>query len=222
MAMQINALIIASEVTKGMKSMGSKSLLKLKNSILVIEHQIIELRKHYKNIDITISTGFEAEKMTKALSSYRVRFLYNEDYKNTNQGKSVVDYVNYHSLDNLLLINSGILFKSNFGIITNESCVFMLDKPKPDFTIGCNNNSDAFYLFYDLPDRWSECIFLHHQDLLTIKNISKDKNLSQLYLFEIINTLSEMGSIFKKIRLSKSSIMKISNVKDLTRARSFV
>ena len=54
----IHALIIASEVTKGMKSIGSKSLLKIKNSVLVIEHQIIELQKQHKHIDITVATGF--------------------------------------------------------------------------------------------------------------------------------------------------------------------
>jgi hypothetical protein len=56
---KLNALIIAAEVTKGMKSMGSKSLLKLKNSIFVIEYQINELRKHYKDIDITISSSLK-------------------------------------------------------------------------------------------------------------------------------------------------------------------
>ena len=87
----IKALIIASEVTKGMKSVGSKSLLKIKNSMLVIEYQIKELKKYYKDIDITIATGFESEKMIKLLNSYDVKFLYNSDYQTTNQAKSIID-----------------------------------------------------------------------------------------------------------------------------------
>jgi CTP:phosphocholine cytidylyltransferase-like protein len=222
-AMQkLNALIIAAEVTKGMKSMGSKSLLKLKNSIFVIEYQINELRKHYKDIDITIATGFESDKMIKALSCYGVKFLYNDQYKTTNQGKSIIDYIDTTVAHKLLVISSGILFKNSFGEILNDSCVFILDKPKPDFTIGCHNDSDIFYLFYDLPDKWSECVFLNSQDLLILRELIKIQDLNQMYLFEIMNTLSENGSFFKKVKIPKNKIMKISNIKDLTKARSFV
>ena len=69
------ALIIASEVTKGMKSIGSKSLLRLKNSTLLIEYQIKELQKQHPGINIAISTGFESDKMVKALSNYDVENL---------------------------------------------------------------------------------------------------------------------------------------------------
>jgi CTP:phosphocholine cytidylyltransferase-like protein len=219
---QLNALIIAAEVTKGMKSMGSKSLLKLKNSIFVIEYQINELRKQYKDINITIATGFESDKMVKALSCYDVKFLYNDKYKTTNQGKCIIDYIDSISLSKLLIISSGILFKNSFGGMKEHSCVFILDKPKPDFTIGCHNDSDIFYLFYDLPDKWSECVFFNKEDLLILKDLAKTQDLNQMYLFEIMNTLSEHGCHFNKIKIPKSKIMKISNVKDLTRARSFV
>lgn len=219
---RLDALIIAAEVTRGMKSLGSKSLLKLKNSILVIEYQINELKKHYKDIDITIATGFESDKMIKALSRYGVKFLYNDKYKTTNQGKSIIDYIETKDINSLLVISSGVLFKNSFGEMPDDSCVFILDKPKPDFTIGCHNNSDIFYLFYDLPDKWSECVFLNNQSLLILRDLIKTQDLNQMYLFEIMNTLSENGSIFKKVQIPKNKIMKISNIKDLTKARSFV
>lgn len=218
----INILIIASEVTKGMKSIGSKSLLKLKNSTLVIEHQIKELKRHYKNSTITISTGFESEKMIKALSAYDVKFIYNEEYQTTNQAKSLIDYIQNSIPEQLLIINSGILFKNIFTRNTYRPGVFILDKPKADFNIGCNIDTDAFYLFYDLPHRWSECMLLSKKELLSLRDLSKQKNLEQLYLFEIMNLLSDKGSLFEKHIISKTGIMKISHVKDLTRARSFV
>lgn len=218
----LNALIIATEVTKGMKSMGSKSLLKLKNSIFVIEYQINELRKHYKDIDITIATGFESEKMVKVLSCYGVKFLYNDQYTITNQGKSIIDYLIKETPSSLLIISSGILFKYSLGKIEEDSAIFILDRPKADFTIGCNNNSDLLYLFYDLPDKWSECVFLNRTDLDVLKRLVQIRDINQMYLFEIMNLLSESGSLFKKIKIPKSKIMKISNVKDLPRARSFV
>jgi len=218
----IHALIIASEVTKGMKSIGSKSLLKIKNSILVIEHQIQALQKQHKHIDITIATGFESEKMLRILDQYNIKFLHNQKYQTTNQTKSIIDYIDNHIPNKLLIITSGILFKSCFVTSGHDSCIFMLDKPKPDFTIGCNEKDDSVYLFYDLPQRWSECSMLNSKDLNLLKKISKDKNLDQLYLFEIMNLLSDNGSNINKINISKQQVMKITNIKDLSKARSFV
>ena len=218
----IHALIIASEVTKGMKSIGSKSLLKIKNSVLVIEHQIIELQKQHKHIDITVATGFESEKMLKILDEYNIKFLHNQKYQTTNQTKSIIDYIDNYIPNKLLIITSGILFKSRFLISGHDSCIFMLDKPKLDFTIGCNAKDDSVYLFYDLPQRWSECSMLNSEDLNVLKKISKNKNLDQLYLFEIMNLLSDNGSKINKINISKQQIMKITSIKDLSKARSFV
>lgn len=219
----ISALIIASEVTKGMKSIGSKSLLKIKNSILVIEHQIKELKKQYKNIDITVATGFESDKMLKALNNYNnINFLYNNKYQVTNQAKSIIDYIDNKLPTKLLIISSGILFKGHFLVTGKNSRIFMLDKPRSDFTIGCNMENGASYLFYDLPHRWSECAMINRDDLSMLKKISQNKNLEQLYLFEIINLLSDSGSIINKVDMPKQQIMKIANIKDLSKARSFV
>jgi CTP:phosphocholine cytidylyltransferase-like protein len=218
----IHALIIASEVTKGMKSIGSKSLLRIKNSVLVIEHQIQELKKQHKNIDITVATGFESEKMLKILDEHNVKFLHNPKYQTTNQTKSIIDYIGSHIPNKLLIISSGILFKNRFSMSGHDSCMFMLDKPKADFTIGCDMKDDSIYLFYDLPQKWSECSMLNSKDLNVLKKISKDKNLDQLYLFEVMNLLSDNGSKINKINISKQQIMKITNIKDLSKARSFV
>lgn len=219
---QLHALIIATEVTKGMKSIGSKSLLKLKNSTLVIEQQIIELQEHHPDIKITVATGFEAEKMVKALDKYKINFLYNKDYEITNQAKSIVDFLKIETPEKLLIISSGVLFKETFVTNSIESSIFLLDKPKPEFTIGCNDAADSSYLFYDLPNKWTECVIINNNDLKTIKNISDSRNLDQLYLFEIINMLVDCGCILKKVPIKKKYIMKISNIKDLIKARSFI
>lgn len=221
-ASQTHVLIIATEVTKGMKSIGSKSLLKLKNSFLVIEHQIKELQNYYPDTSITVATGFEADKMSKALVDYKVNFLYNDTYQITNQAKSIVDFINIYNPDKLLIISSGILFKQRFCLTSKDSSIFLLDKPKADFTIGCGDLAEYVYLFYDLPNKWTECALINKQDIETIKNVSTTKNLDQMYLFEIINLLIDSGSAIKKISIPKKYIMKISNIKDLSKARSFV
>lgn len=220
----IEALIIAAEVTKGMKSTGSKSLLKIKQSLVVIEYQINELRKLYKNIKITIATGFESEKMKKLLEKNNVNFLYNSEYESTNQAKSILDFISIAIPERLFIINGGVLFKEiqNSKNITNKSQIFVLDKPKPDFTIGCQDETGLSYLFYDLPQKWCEFVILRYDDMLLLKKITENINTNQLYTFEILNILSDNGCKFEKTIVEKKSVMKILNIRDIQRARSFV
>ena len=220
----INAVIIATEITKGMKSIGPKSLLQLRKTLSVIEYQILELKKNYKNIKITVATGFESDKMEKAIDSYGVNIIYNSDFKTTNQVKSIIDYINLSDIDNLLIIHSGVLFKNPFkGLSTKtDSAIYVLDKNKIDFNIGCQELVDTNYLFYDLPQKWSECVFFNEEAIEKIKSISKSKNMNQLYTFELINILIEDGQKFNKISIPKNSIMKIVNIKDLNKAKVFI
>lgn len=220
----INAIIIASEITKGMKSVGPKSLLRLKKTLSIIEYQILELKKYYPGIRITVSVGFESEKMIRVLDKYRVDVLYNEDFNSSNQAKSVIDYINKYEANNLLVIHSGILFKHKLGSlnVNSPSCLYMLDKNKTNFNIGCNGLSEMSYLFFDLPEKWSECVFFNKQAIANIVTIAKNKEIKQLYTFELINMLIESGLYFTRNTISKNHIMKVSNIKDLPRAKVFI
>ncbi len=81
----IDAIINISEITKGMKSVGAKALLKINNTS-IIEHQINQLKSINRNIKINIITGFEHEKIKKTLSKYRnINIIYNKQYETTNQ-----------------------------------------------------------------------------------------------------------------------------------------
>jgi len=223
----LNALILIPEITKGMKSIGSKSLLKIKNNKYIIEHQIEQLLNINKNIRLTIATGFDSDKIIKLITKYNtINYIYNSEYEYTNFGKSLKLYLqNYPEIDNLLLISSGILFKS--GTFKNiefeqQSQIFLLDKPKYNFDIGCSQNNIIEYLFYDLPEVWSECIYL---DKIAIKNlieIIENKNIDHMYIFEIINILLSKDIKFKKIKLPKNNFVKINSAKDVGKAKVFV
>jgi hypothetical protein len=227
--MKINAIIIIPEITKGMKSIGSKSLLKLKNSSIILEHQIQQLKLINRNIQITIATGFDKENIDKVLGQKKyskIKVSHNEEFENTNQGKSLNLYLENNTInDNLLIINSGIIFNRpsiTSSTLKNNSKIYLLDKPKNNFDIGCNNTSKTEYLFYDLPQAWSECVFLNKQAIDTIKDYNKKRNLDQMYIFEIVNILMENGIIFDKVYLPKKTIMKVSSIKDLTKTKTFI
>lgn len=222
----LDTLIIVPEITKGMKSIGSKALLKIKDSLSILEYQIQQLKKTHKKNNIHIITGFESEKIKKTLIKYKVNIIYNEEYLFTNQSKSLELFINNYNSDNLLIISSGILFRNNpFDLTSLESSkIFLIDKPKNNFNIGCCNNesSSVNYLFYDLPVAWSECTLLNRDAIIAVKHLYQTQNISQMYLFEIINNLISNNIPFIKNYIPKKDIMKINTQKDLNKAKLFV
>jgi CTP:phosphocholine cytidylyltransferase-like protein len=222
----LDVVIIVPEITKGMKSIGSKALLKIKDSLSILEYQIQQLKKTYKKSHIHVIAGFEVEKIKKTLVKYNVNIIYNDAYLSTNQSKCLELFLKQHNSHSLLIVSNGILFKNDpFDITTDDSSkVFLIDKPKINFNIGCCEDSggDLNYLFYDLPVAWSECVYLNSQAIEKLKYISKEQNISQMYLFETINHLVSNNILFTKQYISKKDIMKINTTKDLGRAKLFI
>lgn len=225
----VHALIIAPEITKGMKSLGSKALLKIKQSISVIDYQINELRKYSNQITIHIVSGFDNDKIQKLYSNHpNINILYNDQYTRTNQGESVARFINSnHDIKQLLVISNGVLFKNNPFLLSSNhkrsnSRIYCIDKPKDNFTIGYCGNSDApEYLFFDLPNKWTECVLFNEEAISALLEL-KHSRMSQMYLFEIINYLIEHRVAFDTITINKKNFMKINNVKDITKAKVFI
>ena len=222
----LDALIIAPEITKGMKSLGSKALLNIKNSVSILDYQIQELKKLHKNINIFIATGFESDKIKKVATKYsNIEIIENKNYEISNQAKCLSIFSSLYSSERLLIISNGILFKNQtFDCFdNNHSKIFVIDKQKNNFTIGCNSGEQLNYLFYDLPTPWTECLLLNKQSIETVRDISENHNIDHLYLFEIINLMIEKHHIrFDSIKIPKKNIMKINTIKDIPKAKLFI
>lgn len=219
----LDVLIIIPEITKGMKSIGPKAMLKIKNTTTILHHQINQLNQ-YNKCNIFLSVGFEAEKIKKSLGSYaNVDFVYNPYYKSTNQSKSISLFLEQHNTKKLLVISNGILFKNNPFNTRQSSCIYVLDKPKNNFDIGCNYSQSLHYLFYDLPTPWTECVFFDGVAIDQLKSIISTSNIDKLYLFELINLMiDKQKTQFETTIVKKNNFMKVNTVKDLPRARVFI
>jgi len=218
-------LILVPEITKGMKSVGSKALLHIKNSVSVLQYQIDQIKKYDKHANIFIGTGFESEKIKKIFKSYHknLYFIENPEYSRTNQAYILGKFAQEYSSNQLLVISNGILFKNNPFKMSDESKIFLIDKPKYNFTIGCSESDDIHYLFYDLPIAWSECVSFNRMAVNCINHINKEINISQMYLFELINLLIEKHNIhFDRDFINKKNIMKINSTKDISKAKVFI
>jgi hypothetical protein len=221
----LDILLLVPEITKGMKSLGSKALLTIKNSTVVLDYQIQQLKKIDSNCNIFIGAGFECDKIRKTIAKYsRVQIIENNDYMNTNQARLIKLFVDNHSSCNdLLIVSNGVLFKNSSIKYSSKSKIFLIDKPKANFNIGCNESDSVNYLFYDLPTAWSECVLLDNIAVQNMKNICDSQNIDQLFLFELINILIEKYNIvFDKNFISKKNIMKINTAKDISKAKLFI
>jgi hypothetical protein len=222
----IDILLISPEITKGMKSTGPKCLLPLRKNLTVIEYQISQLQK-IKPSKITINIGFEYEKILDALYRYKtIDYLINSRYDITNQASNLISYIKKHKPSQLLVYSSGLLIKNNI-ILKNQLChtdsckLFILNKNKHNFDIGCSNMPNPDYLFYDMPESWAEIFYLNKQAIETLADCP-ESIFEQMYLFEVINVLLQKNILFDKIYINKSNIMKIQTMKDLPTARLFI
>lgn len=223
----INALIIVPEITKGMKSIGSKALLEIKKAKCVLDYQIECIKNIDNSIKITVATGFESDKIVKILEQYdNIDYVYNPKYQLTNQAESLRLYLQHNpNTSNLFIMSSGVLFKSKSivkSMLKGDSKIFVLNKQKENFTLGCADQTLLEYIFYDLPRPWSECFYLNKATLHWLKNFIMDNNVNQMYLFEIINEILNNNLQIIKQDIDKKFIMKIINQKDITKAKLFV
>jgi len=222
----LNVLILVPEITKGMKSIGSKALLEIKKHTKVLEYQIHNIKNLELKTHITVATGFEAERIHVVLDALNVNYSFNPLYKDTNQAESIRLYLEEHAPKSLLILNNGILLKNHAltkNVLSGRSKLFLLDKTKENFNLGCiTTDRSAEYIFYDLPEPWTECVYLDAQALIGLNNIMQQKDISQMYLFELLNQMIADNIIIDKHYINKAKIMKINTIKDLPKAKTFI
>lgn len=222
----IDILLISPEITKGMKSIGPRCLLPLRKNLTVIEYQISQLQK-LKPSKITLNIGFESEKILNTLHRYKtIDYLINDKYSVTNQAINLISYIKKHKPSKLLVYSSGLLIKNNIilkhQLYQNNSCkLFILNKSKHNFDIGCSDMKNPDYLFYDMPEPWAEICYLNQQAIEVLSDCS-ESSVEQMYLFEAINLLLQKNISFDKIYINKTNIMKIQTMKDLPTAKLFI
>lgn len=219
-------LILVPEITKGMKSIGSKALLEIKKHTKVLEYQIYNIQKLDPKIHITVATGFEADRIHELLEPLSVNYAFNPLYKETNQAESVRIYLNECSPKRLLIINNGILIKNNVftkNTLNGKSKLFLLDKTRENFNLGCANTaSTTEYIFYDLPEPWAECVYLDEKGIGGLRSVIEQHNVGQMYLFELLNQMLSNNIKLEKHYIRKTKIMKINTIKDIPKARTFI
>lgn len=223
-----NVILLCSEITKGMKSYGPKAFIpignKNKEKPLIIKQIDNIFLTHGKNTKIYIIIGFEYDKFIKILDQYyplhiykNIIQIYNEFYDKSNNAYSLslaLDLIGSQDGD-ILIIQNGILTDYS-PKNSKKSLIPILKNNNKDesFNIGLTiSGKKVEYMFYDLPYRWSEILYINNSDIESIKNILTKHNLKQKFLFEMINLLIDNNIIFETEYIPSKHISKINNHK---------
>ncbi|MEX0597212.1 MAG: hypothetical protein WD512_11990, partial [Candidatus Paceibacterota bacterium] len=81
---KLACFILSYEITRGMKSVGPKGLLKSKQSKELINCQIANIRD--KSIDTYVILGFGLDKIKKRIEYPNIHIIKNDLYESTNHG----------------------------------------------------------------------------------------------------------------------------------------
>jgi hypothetical protein len=222
-----NVILMIPEITKGMKSIGSKCLLPINKHETILDYQIKYIKKFYKTSNIYVLTGFENDKIEKKITNYNnVISICNYDYEQSNHVASLLQFIMMHNPKNCLIINNGVLLKEKLEIQENSSTVFTLSNSKDGFSIGVNfehnSNNNVSYLFYGLAQQWAECVFLNTIAIESITKFAAKQKIGNLFLFELLNLMIENGIKIQNTAIkNKKNILKINNYDDLKKTKGF-
>ena len=103
------------EITKGMKSIGSKALLKLNSKLTILEYQIKSIKSINRRNKIFLATGFQNNKIVKLIQNYKnVYIIYEKNYLKYNETKHLINYMKHlNSFEDVFIINNGVLFRND-------------------------------------------------------------------------------------------------------------
>ncbi len=188
-------IIIACYPDKGMKSYGSKGLIKFENKSL-LDHQISWIKKYSKN-KIIIIADFDIQKLHKHFDS-QIQIIDSE------QKNPIGVCCRKFTDKKLCFIDYGCVFDKkvlcNLGCETSEIVCSKATTKNTNLDVGCTiNNGYIENMFLDLPNNKFCNIFTISKNDSEV--ISKCLTNNNLLYFEIINLLIDSGSKVKPVYL---------------------
>lgn len=229
---KLACFILSYDITRGMKSIGPKGLLRSNKSKELINCQIENIK--HKNIDTYVMLGFGIDKIKKKIEHQKnVHIIKNDLYDSANHGYAIeliLQQYNTNKYDGCIIINNGILFDNDikYNLLNsdrNASKIYYFNKNNNyiSFPIGFTIvDSRVQHMFFNLTDNiWSEILYIDNSSIKTYNNLYS-QSMRNMFLFEIINKSIDLGINYLPIKTKHNSVIKISSVKDSNRIKETI
>lgn len=214
----ITVIILAANISYGMKSYGPRSLLHVNERETFLDYQINLIKTVYPTSDIMLVVGFLADRIIRKRPE-GIRIIENQIFEDTNEAAQLRLAFNATLTHNVLILKDNVIFNMETlrAISQNESCVIVDTKNQIDEEdIGVNMRDQYVTHFtYNMPQRWCHIAYLTDKDLKIVRTICQNRDHSRLYLFEILNMLLEKTEKIRAIEPQNMEIIKIDISKHL-------
>ena len=217
----LSIIIPAAGIGRRMKSYGPKSTINLGNGEVVISRQIALLRDEFPNAEIIVVTGFEHDRVVRALPK-GVHTVYNNAYKDCNVAYSI--YVGLEACsytDNLIVYGDLVFNRETLQELPNKSFVICDNKEQMRETeVGVTViDGTATQFSYGLPTKWAQIAYLQEAESEMFYHFAYPKNKHKLFGFEILNLIINNGGTLHAIEPNGMCIAEIDTSKDIELAR---
>jgi len=214
----VSVIIPCAGLGRRMKSYGCKSLL-LVNGLTIIERQIRNIENQIPNVEFTIISGFDSDRLHKSTPETFIK-VENERYYETNVVRSIgIGLRTIKNNDHVLIVFGDIVFNEEvLSLIDYDRSCILLSEKMSDQEVGCNldTKNNVLYMMFDLPNKWGHIMYLTGKELKMFKDFVFNKSNEKKFCFEIINEIIDRGGKIKGINIDKKSvILDIDNSRDL-------
>lgn len=174
--------------------------LTLINSVeTLIDNQINTIRKHNKDSEIIIVSGFEHDKLISHIHSKNydnIRIAENKNYKNS----TIIDgwrfALNIAIKDNTFIIHGDRVFNESCILHNKNTHTLFHQTDKNNYNLGILHDNEKFInMSYGLEDVWSEIFFISINDFDNARKILNDKYKKIHNIEGFINELSTTTEI---------------------------
>jgi choline kinase len=200
-------IILNAGAGKRIKSYGNKCLLVLPNGLTIIEYQLKQLYKFFKNCDITIVVGFESEKVIKNIEKinkkykFNISFVENTEYNHTNDSASLLLALESIKKSSYVIYGDLIFDGLDIFIPTNNT-IFTCERQNID-EIGISEKDVFKNICWNMCDQYAQMLFITSKSIDRLNPILKSN--SHKFIFENLQELvnSENPPTFHISKISK-------------------
>ena len=216
----VSVIIPAAGLGSRMKSYGPKCLLPTSNGSTILNKIISNVKKVYPHCEIIVATGFESDRVVKAVSK-EVRIVENQLYSETNMVESIRLSLNNAVNNDIIIINGDLIF--NVFTLQNltqcGSCALIDTQSRfQKNEIGVTIVEDSVVHFsYGLPAKWAQIVYLTGKELDLFTTFCNDRENNKRYTFEILNMVIEHGGRILANEPKGMQITEVDSIKDIPR-----
>lgn len=216
----VTVILLCENAGHRMKSYGPTPLAQIGNTTL-LDLQISSISRVFRNFELIICGGFEAEKVIKHIrdkyKSIPARFVENQVHKNTNSCESLRLALNNTLNDKILICNGEIILQDALlkSIDIRKSFV-VYDNNNPNFEVGITIDQKGWpqNFCYGIGNKWAEILFLSNSIIIEqLRKLVSNIEYKNKFVFEALNEIIKTKHRLSVIENIGDKILKLDNIK---------